>query len=477
MKSFLLIILVVLFASYHVGHCINEDEITNLPGLPQAVNFKQYAGYITANITNGRTLFYWFLESQNNPSTDPVVLWLTGGPGCSSLTAFSEHGPFQINPDGKSLRMNDYSWNKVANMIYLETPAGVGFSYSNVADDYVHSNDNVTADDNYHFLLNFFQKYPQFKNNEFFISGESYAGHYLPTLAYRIHEGNAKKEGDLINLKGMLVGNGVTDDETDANYTPTYMAQHSLIPMTLYDQGYKTCKGNFYANQNEKECAVFLTKIWDDFPDGLNPYYLYDSCPARPRKFKLELPKSDRLHPLFTMARRLAPRQKLMMDRFGTEYDSPCTPESAIGVYFNQPEVQKAIHANRPIVGGKWSMCNYAVNEHYDWTYKSMIPFYEKLAQYRILVFTGDVDLIVNSLGTQAALDKLNRKSITDWQAWKVSVDGTSFVVGGFYRKYATPDPRGSLTFITVRGAGHMVGIVKPRENLEFFRRHLKGDW
>ena len=73
----LLTVLVVLACSFAYGQ--NTDEITKLPGLPEPVKFKQYAGYMVANTTNGRNLFYWFVESQSNPSTDPVVLWLNGG--------------------------------------------------------------------------------------------------------------------------------------------------------------------------------------------------------------------------------------------------------------------------------------------------------------------------------------------------------------------------------------------------------------
>ena len=71
--------------------------------------------------------YFRFTESQSKPSTDPVILWLTGGPGCSGISALlTEIGPLIVNPDGRTLRFNEYGWNKKANILILESPAGVG---------------------------------------------------------------------------------------------------------------------------------------------------------------------------------------------------------------------------------------------------------------------------------------------------------------------------------------------------------------
>ncbi|KAF9623000.1 hypothetical protein IFM89_035981 [Coptis chinensis] len=106
-----------------------NDRITMLPGQPQ-VSFQQFSGYVTVDEKKQRALFYYFVEAEMNPASKPLVLWLNGGPGCSSLGvgAFSENGPFR--PSGEILVRNEYSWNREANMLYLETPVGVGFSFS-----------------------------------------------------------------------------------------------------------------------------------------------------------------------------------------------------------------------------------------------------------------------------------------------------------------------------------------------------------
>lgn len=107
----------------------DQDEIQSLPGLAKQPSFRQYSGYLRGS--GSKRLHYWFVESQKDPQSSPVVLWLNGGPGCSSLDGLlTEHGPFLVQPDGATLKYNPYSWNLIANVLYLESPAGVGFSYS-----------------------------------------------------------------------------------------------------------------------------------------------------------------------------------------------------------------------------------------------------------------------------------------------------------------------------------------------------------
>lgn len=156
----------------------DRDRITELPGQPENVEFAQYSGYITVNQQAGRALFYWLTEAPKNPSSKPLVLWLNGGPGCSSVAygAAEELGPFHIRSDGKTLYLNPYAWNKMANILFLESPAGVGFSYTNTSSDLQTSGDKRTAEDAYVFLINWLERFPQYKYRDFYIAGESYAG-------------------------------------------------------------------------------------------------------------------------------------------------------------------------------------------------------------------------------------------------------------------------------------------------------------
>ncbi|KAK6159366.1 hypothetical protein DH2020_006680 [Rehmannia glutinosa] len=187
-----------------------SDKILRLPGQP-SVNFSQYSGYVTVDPKAGRALFYYFAEAEDY-SSKPLVLWLNGGPGCSSIGngALTELGPFRVNPDGKTLWYNKHAWNNVANVLFLESPAGVGFSYSNRTSDYV-TGDKQTAADSYTFLVNWLERFPEYKTRDFYITGESYAGHYVPQLAHLILQNNKITNQTVINLKGIAIGNAYID--------------------------------------------------------------------------------------------------------------------------------------------------------------------------------------------------------------------------------------------------------------------------
>nr|KJB29510.1 hypothetical protein B456_005G104400 [Gossypium raimondii] len=209
---------------------MQSDKINALPGQPEGVDFDQYAGYVMVDPIADRALFYYFVESPQNSSDKPLVLWLNGGPGCSSLGygAMLELGPFRVNKDGKTLYRNEYAWNKVANVIFLESPAGVGFSYSNDSSDYTKVGDKRTTKDSYVFLINWLERFPQYKRRDFFITGESYAGHYVPQLAYYILSRNKNTNQTVINLKGIAIGNAWIDDAICMKGMFDYLWTHAL---------------------------------------------------------------------------------------------------------------------------------------------------------------------------------------------------------------------------------------------------------
>jgi cathepsin A (carboxypeptidase C) len=125
-----------------------EDLVKFIPQVPEQPDFKIYSGYLDIPGTT-KSLHYLFVESANDPATDPLALWLTGGPGCSSMMAYMyEHGPWYYPPKTTTLVENPWSWNKVANMIYLEAPAGVGFSLVGEDKSGWTTDDKITAKEN-----------------------------------------------------------------------------------------------------------------------------------------------------------------------------------------------------------------------------------------------------------------------------------------------------------------------------------------
>ncbi|POM61515.1 Serine protease family S10, partial [Phytophthora palmivora] len=146
------------------------------------------AGYIKLPNKQDDQYFYWFFESRKAPATDPLVLWLSGGPGASSLlTLLSENGPCFVNED-LSTETNPNSWNAEANVIWLDQPTNVGYSIGS-AEDVDHDEKDV-QENIFWFLQGFMDKHPEFENRPLFLTGESYAGHYIPAVAHKIYREN-----------------------------------------------------------------------------------------------------------------------------------------------------------------------------------------------------------------------------------------------------------------------------------------------
>ena len=154
----------------------DADQVHSLPTLDGPISPAFYSGYLTVDEKAGRHLFYAFAESQGNPATDPLVLWSNGGPGCSSVGEglWMEHGPYQVMNEAPGIRRAPYSWNRVANMLYVEHPVGVGFSYSDTPSDYTTLNDDKEADDLFNSLVEFLKRFPRYENSSLYLSGESY---------------------------------------------------------------------------------------------------------------------------------------------------------------------------------------------------------------------------------------------------------------------------------------------------------------
>jgi cathepsin A (carboxypeptidase C) len=205
----LMAILSVLLGTALSAHA--PDRITSLPGWTGDLPSKQYSGYL--NGSNTTRLHYWFVESEKDPANAATVVWFNGGPGCSSLDGFFyEHGPFEVDRnDYTKLEQREYRWNTIVNMLYIEAPVGVGFSYSTTKD--YKCDDDRTATENRAAVEDFYSKFPELKNNQLWITGESYAGVYVPTLAEAILHGEKDGTYTGAKLNGIAVGNGCSGTE------------------------------------------------------------------------------------------------------------------------------------------------------------------------------------------------------------------------------------------------------------------------
>ena len=158
-----------------------SDLMTDLPDAP-AFATKTYSGYLKA--TDTKSLHYAFAESMDDPASDPIIIWFNGGPGCSSMLGMmQELGPVVLDDGETYFKTNPHPWNERANVLFLESPAGVGWSVAGQDSD-LDTNDMVQSHDAMAALLDWFDKFPEYLPNKLFVSGESYGGIYVPYLAW-----------------------------------------------------------------------------------------------------------------------------------------------------------------------------------------------------------------------------------------------------------------------------------------------------
>ncbi|VDM78364.1 unnamed protein product, partial [Strongylus vulgaris] len=240
---------------------IGEGDRVDLPGVQFKVNFKTYSGYLNANDNGTWQMHYMLTESRSSPSNDPLLVWFNGGPGCSSLLGlFEELGSFYVNFDGATLYENVYAWNAKANVLYLESPIGVGFSYDTTQDAYINANDDQTAAQNYAALKDFFSRVqPQYNNRTFYLTGESYAGIYIPMLSQRVVEGISR--GDFPNNKfqGAAIGNGFMNVPYLMNSLVLWSAYHGRVSLDDWDKIKVACKTGSETDVEKYDFTRFMT--------------------------------------------------------------------------------------------------------------------------------------------------------------------------------------------------------------------------
>lgn len=428
-----------------VGTMAWETELTanSVTGLCDTVD--QEAGYLTIKEKSNVKYFYWYFESRNEPSTDPLFFWMTGGPGCaSSLAIMTENGPCQPTADGESTTTNPYSWNAKANAIWIDQPAAVGFSTGDISG--WDRNETMVSNDMYTFLQEFFKAHPELQGRELYVFGESYGGHYVPATAHRIFEGNKNGDGMHINLKGIGVGNGMTVPTVQFDYYPQLAYNFSIAL-----QGHPTVSYQTYKQMTDAlgKCDEMSTQCQKDV-----------SVCASARTFCSNA--------------EIGPYQATGLNVYNIR--EPCVVPGLcynftdVSTFYNKPSTQQALGVNK-----KWTSCNMWVNAGFnsDWMRDFDIPYVTDLLanDIRVLIYAGNLDFICNWLGNQAwtlELDWPGQEGFNNAvpHSWGTNSTGQP---GGLARTY------GGLTFMQVYEAGHLVPMDQPKFAQEMFNNFVSG--
>jgi serine carboxypeptidase-like clade 1 len=459
-----------------------SDFVEKMPGYLGDLPSKHYSGYIpTGTISGGPgKLHYWFIESENAPATDPVVVWLNGGPGSSSLIGLlTENGQLVTNDESLEHEIdgvpqvfnNPYSWSKLANVIYLESPKGVGFSYCEGAKksaDCVNT-DESTAQDAYEFLVNFFNLYPEYKANKFYLTGESYAGIYIPMLMDQIDK-DSMKAG--INLIGAAIGNGCWGNSvgTCAFSSPeaqqisaSFYYGHGMYSQALREEMLTAC-GSF--ETISPQCRVTLAEMTKQI-GTFDIYNIYDECGSDERRRALSGEGRKSLQSVMEVLSQ--PKVTVeTADSFTVSAgysqalnDYTCGAESAMDAWLADPSVVEALHVTANTAGMS-----------YHKTATDLLPLYAELIdKYQVLIYSGDTDGCVPYVGTEQWTRGLNFTVVNDWHQWmsKPDMDHSLHKAG-----YAVTYDK--FQFVTINGAGHMVPQFQPAFALTMFKKFLANE-
>ena len=432
-------------SGWSAGLSIHRPRICEDP----STGVKQYSGYLTINSTEYKSFFFWFIEARKDPLNAPTALWFSGGPGASSMFALiGENGPCWVlnkTANGDPLvEHNPFSWTEAANMIWVDQPSGTGFS---IGTNSVVKSEREVADDMYLFLEAFLLQFPQY-GKAIYLVGESFGGHYVTSIAHKIVQMNKQlaeeesgaatdpttRQNVIIPLKGIAIGNGMTDTLEQLKWYPQMAFNSSTAPSIINETTYTEMETKIPSVvQAVRACAQS-----DDLHQCTQAYELYSET--------LMMPIYMTGANVYDM-------------RLMTPYDF-----SAMDVYLNDRRVTTQIGARKPWVGVNTTVWQQLAPIDFLHSFQGLMPpiLDEGI---KVLIYAGDQDYICNWLGIQAWTNKM------DWSGHDAfnSAD-TQPWVGGTMKHYK------NFAFATVANSGHMAPMDQPENSLKLFKALLVDD-
>ncbi|XP_062159357.1 serine carboxypeptidase-like 13 [Alnus glutinosa] len=428
-------------AFFAIATCSSNTStiVTTLPGYSGELPFTFETGYIGVGENETVQLFYYFVESQRSPSRDPLLIWITAGPGCSGLGPFFfESGPLTFklgdyNGSLPTLHDNPWAWTQTLNIIYLDAPVGAGFSYSESQEGYEMDDYKYVAQV-YEFLQKWLSEHSQFLNNQLYVGGESFGGKPVPMIVQQIVIGNEAGSVPLINLKGYVIGGPATDSFTDANARIPYAHRLTLISDQLYESAKESCNGNYVdVDSGNYQCSSDIDAIDKLIGDINTQNILEPNCVSgspEPNDQNVEL-----------VRRYLS--EKSTSALWCRSYNHMLSY-----VWANNKGVQEALGVRE---GTKtfWQYCNTTLD--YTSTVTSVVGYHRNLtnADLRCLIYSGDHDMTVPNIGTQEWIRSLNLTVDESWRVW--SVNGQT---AGYTKKLISDNF--TLIYATLKGGGHI---------------------
>ncbi|KAJ7628633.1 Alpha/Beta hydrolase protein [Roridomyces roridus] len=417
-----------------------------------------YTGYLDVD-QGAKHLFFYFFESRRDPAKDDVLMWINGGPGCSSsMGLLMELGPCSIdmkNASSNGTTWNPYSWNSEANIFFLDQPVGVGFSYADYGEKIETTED--AAKNAHAFISIFFETFSQFKGRALHLSGESYAGRYLPVFASEIYDQNqlAKAAGrPTLNLQSVIIGNGITDIST--LYPGRYEIECGTAALDVPYQSISNCV----------RMKSALPRCQQRMKEGCIDQFDATNCRAAVAFCDSELSTG-----MWATGRNVYDVSKPCIGDLCYEENGVITK------YLSSPAIRQLLGVDSG--AANFSSCSDEVGRLFNarldkWAVPTQFYVAGLLDRgIRVLIYAGTYDWQCNWVANRMWVDKLEwtgqeAYAALEWADW--GVDGAEGKAG------EVKQGEGSLlAFVTIRGAGHMVPHDKPEEALAMLSAWLNG--
>ncbi|CAD0204174.1 unnamed protein product [Chrysodeixis includens] len=408
---------------------IEEGKCLARVPLTENLRVESYAGYLTVNKTYNSNHFFWYFPPLVADRTNaPIVVWLQGGPGATCFYGlFMENSPIRVFPDG-SFVSRKLNWALHHHMIYIDSPVGTGYSFTNATEGYCNDQTQI-GEELYSTLTQFFQLFPDLKENKIFVAGQSYGGKFAPALAYTIHKKNPTAELKM-NLKGIAIGNGFTDPVNQLEYGK-YLYQLGLIDWN---------QAKVFEEYEEKTKIYIQEEKWEE------ALTTYDTL------VNGNLINGQSL--FVKMTGYTLPFNVLHADNYNEELDfRPILGKSCFC---------RDIHVgNQPYNDGSL-VKKYLRNE----MMQSVAPWVSELLEhYQVLIYNGQLDIKVPYPLVTNYLRHLKFSAAEEYKTASRDVWKVDNKVAGYIKK------AGNLVEVLVRDAGHMVPTDQPKWALDLITR------
>ena len=410
--------LLILTSLIIVVNCQSTSNlVTSLPDIG-TLKTVTYSGLLLSNSKYSSYLYYIFMQSLNNASTDPLILWLQGGPGSSSLFGcFVENGLYQIASNG-SWSTNKYSWLTNASILWIDNPVGAGYSHTNGG--YEH-NEKTLSLDLATALQQFMLLHPSFSQNLFYIFGESYAGKYVSWLAYTILTNST------LHINGIGLGNAWVSPTWQTGSNAAYLYKNNKINMQqllAYSIEMSTfnslLQSKDFIKANSLDQAMFSVLC---LQGNIDNYF-----------------------------------------NINTTTDSSMAPYLAMLKWLNQTSTKQALGVTNLTFSKGWKAYNALIDDE---ERSALMILSKVLSKIPVLLYNGNLDLVCNYLGTQAYANNLEWDGRLGYLNSKVNNYTINNKVVGTIQKYS------KLTRLTIFGAGHISLYDQPMVTYTMLYRWL----